>query len=65
MREVLAGPGGGAEPTVFVDDEDVLTMTVGLIDTPGGLGMFDHAIYFCPFCGRELQAAELSKKAPH
>lgn len=51
LAEVLRGPGDGAEPTIFVDDEDVLVMVIGMVDTPGGLGLFDHAVHYCPFCG--------------
>ncbi|MEM7692816.1 MAG: hypothetical protein AAF318_00070 [Pseudomonadota bacterium] len=66
LQEVVAGPGGGADPAVFVTDDDVLMMVIGMVDTPGGLGLFDHAVLFCPFCGQALQDADdLTKKAPH
>lgn len=66
LAEVMRGPEGGAEPTLFLDDDDRLTMVIGMIDTPGGLGLFDHAVHYCPFCGAPVQsAAETQAKAKH
>ena len=55
LAEVLKGPGGGAEPMVFTDDDDRITMVVAMIDTPGGLAFYDHAVRYCPFCGADLK----------
>lgn len=59
---MLAGPGGGAEPTVFVDDDEEdgagLMMVVAMVSTPGGLGLMDHAVFYCPFCGADLRQGE-------
>ena len=34
------------------------------IDTPGGLGLYDHAVHHCPFCGTPTgSAAERKAKA--
>ena len=64
FTDVLTGPGGGAEPTVFLDDNNVPTMVICMVDTPGGLGLYDHAVRFCPFCGTEIRtAAETKAKA--
>ena len=30
-------------------------MTVGTVETEDGLGYFDQAVMFCPFCGTGLQ----------
>jgi len=58
LAEVLAGPGEGAEPALFVDDDGVLTMVVATLPTPGGLGFFDRPVLYCPFCGTGLQTPE-------
>ena len=64
LKEVLAGPGSGGEPTVFLDDDDVMMMVIGMIDTPGGLALYDHPVHHCPFCGASLQSAtEIRAKA--
>ncbi len=30
-------------------------MTIGYVQTNEGTGWFDHAVIFCPFCGKKLQ----------
>lgn len=64
LSEVLRGPADGAEPTLFVDEGGDLTMVIAMIDTPGGLGLYDHAVHHCPFCGAPTgPAAERKAKA--
>ncbi|RAI03610.1 hypothetical protein DLJ53_03735 [Acuticoccus sediminis] len=64
LAEVLKGPGEGADPALFVDDDGVLTMVVATLQTPGGLGFFDRAVLFCPFCGTGLQTQDqINRKA--
>ena len=47
-----------------VEDNGVLYLTVGYMDTPAGRGWFDQAVIFCPFCGTSLQTrAEIKQKA--
>ncbi|WMS42773.1 hypothetical protein RDV64_22415 [Acuticoccus sp. MNP-M23] len=47
-----------------MDDNNVPTMVISMVDTPGGLGLYDHAVRFCPFCGTEIRtAAETKAKA--
>lgn len=60
LAEVLAGPGGGADPTLFVADDDTgnggdLMMVIAMVDTPGGLGLIDHPVAHCPFCGADVR----------
>ncbi|MCH9809269.1 MAG: hypothetical protein K0U74_16205 [Alphaproteobacteria bacterium] len=44
------------EPLITVGEDGILYMSVGLIeieeDEPG---MLDHPVFFCPFCGHEVQ----------
>ena len=62
LAEVLRGPGDGAEPALFVDDDGSLTMVVATLSTPGGLGFFDRAVQYCPFCGTGLQSQDQIKR---
>ena len=45
-------------PFFRVEENGVLYLTVGYVMTENGPGWFDHAVQFCPFCGKELQTAE-------
>ena len=40
------------------DDTGVLYLTVGGVKTDRGMGWFDQAVLFCPFCGAQLQTRE-------
>lgn len=40
---------------VRVEDNGVLYLSVGYIETEEGPGYFDAALLFCPFCGTRLQ----------
>jgi hypothetical protein len=54
----------GAEQLVRVESNGVLYMAVGVAQTTDGLGWFDQAMLFCPFCGVALQTREGIKAAP-
>jgi hypothetical protein len=41
-----------------VEDNGVLLLTVGYVQTEQGPGWFDQAVLFCPFCGVQLQTRE-------
>ncbi|HSF25382.1 MAG TPA: hypothetical protein VLE20_14250 [Blastocatellia bacterium] len=41
-----------------VEENGVLYLTVGYVQTENGPGFFDQAVLFCPFCGTKLQDAE-------
>jgi hypothetical protein len=57
LKEAMSGE--QFEPLITVGDDAVLYMSVGLLeledDEPG---MVDHPIFFCPFCGKQVQTAE-------
>ena len=42
--------------------DGTLFMTVGWIETEDGVGWFDSAVLFCPFCGTRLQTKKEVKK---
>ena len=57
LREAMSGT--EFEPLIVVGDDGVLYMSVGLIDIEGEEpGIVDHPVFFCPFCGTELQSRE-------
>ncbi len=41
-----------------IEDNGVLYLTVGYIESQEGPGWFDQAVLFCPFCGTKLQSRE-------
>jgi hypothetical protein len=42
--------------TLFrIEDNGVLYVTVAYAQTPQGVGWFDQAAMFCPFCGVQIQ----------
>ena len=49
-------------PLVRVEVDGTLFMAVGYAQTAQGVGWFDHAIMFCPFCGARLQTTEEIKR---
>jgi len=48
------------EPLIAEDDEGVLYMSVGMLNTDSDdePNMVDHPVFFCPFCGTKLQSPE-------
>ncbi len=58
LKEAMLGE--EFEPLIAVGDDGVLYLSVGMVeleddDEPG---MVDHPLFFCPFCGTELQTEE-------
>ena len=45
-----------------VEENGVLYLTVGYAETPQGVGWFDQAALFCPFCGSRLQDSDEIKQ---
>jgi hypothetical protein len=46
-----------------VEDNGVLYIVVGMVQTTDGPGWFDQAVLFCPFCGTRLQTREAISQA--
>ena len=48
------------EPLLTVGDDGVMYMSVGLVDLEDEdePGMVEHPMFYCPFCGTELQTVE-------
>ncbi len=45
-----------------IEENGVLYLTVGYVDTANGPGFFDQAVIYCPFCGKQLQTKDEIKK---
>lgn len=57
LKEAMAGE--DFEPLVSVGRDGVLYLAVGLIELDDNEpGTVDHPVYFCPFCGTQLQTEE-------
>jgi hypothetical protein len=41
-----------------VEENGVLYLAIGYAQTPEGVGWFDQALIFCPFCGAQIQDRE-------
>ena len=42
---------------VAVGDDGILYMSIGMLDAEEGeANVIDHPVFFCPFCGTELQS---------
>jgi hypothetical protein len=58
LKDALSGE--QFEPLLTVREDGVLYMSVGLIeledeDDPG---VVEHPMFYCPFCGKQVQTAE-------
>ena len=61
MKDAMTSP---PEKLLRVEDNGVLYLTVGYASTDQGVGWFDQAVLFCPFCGTALQSrAEIQRRA--
>jgi hypothetical protein len=51
-------------PMFFVEENGTFFMSIGYAKTDNGVVWFDHAVFFCPFCGKQLQDKEgVAKRA--
>lgn len=51
-------------PLVEVGDDGVLYMSVGVVDSENEEdGMVDYPVFFCPFCGTQVQEPDDEKAA--
>ncbi len=62
LGEVVSGE--EFEPLMYIGADGILYMSVGQIELEGEekdfvQGMVDHPVFFCPFCGEELQSREM------
>jgi hypothetical protein len=51
------------KPLFRIEDNGVLYVTVGYAQTPQGVGWFDQAAMFCPFCGTQIQDREAIRRS--
>ncbi len=57
LEEAMSG--AEFDPLITVDTDGVLYMSVGQIDLEDDEpGLVDHPMFYCPFCGKELQTVE-------
>jgi len=49
-------------PLFRIEDNGVLHITVAYAQTPQGVGWFDQAAMFCPFCGAQIQDREAIRR---
>jgi len=49
-------------PLLRIEDNGVLYVTVAYAQTPQGIGWFDEALVYCPFCGAQIQDREGIRK---
>lgn len=50
------------EPTIRVDENGLLYLTVGYSESDEGIEFYDQALIYCPFCGTKLQDPEKIKE---
>lgn len=57
LKEALAGE--DFEPLIAVGEDGVLYMSIGMVELEDAEpGMVDHPVFYCPFCGTEVQTEE-------
>lgn len=60
LREAMRGE--DFEPLISEGDDGILYFAVGLIDLEDDEpGLVDHPMFFCPFCGTQLQTQDAVK----
>ena len=57
LQEAMSG--ADFEPLINEGEDQILYVSVGLIDLEGEEpAIVDHPLFFCPFCGTRVQTAE-------
>ena len=56
LRQAMAG--GAFEPLIAVGEDNIVYITIGIVDDEDEPGMVDHPLLFCPFCGTQVQSEE-------
>ncbi|RWE64763.1 MAG: hypothetical protein E5V16_19935 [Mesorhizobium sp.] len=62
LRDVIADLPEPASPSIYLTEEGVLMMVVGIVETEDGLAYMDQAVAYCPFCGTHIQDVEALAK---
>ncbi len=44
---------------IRTEGDGTLFLTIGYVQMEQGIGWFDHAIIYCPFCGKKLQSRQV------
>jgi hypothetical protein len=60
LTDAMTGP---SNSFFRIEENGVLYLTVGYVQTTDGPGWFDQAVIFCPFCGTRLQDREAIQKS--
>ena len=55
LRDAMSQP---PESLFRIEENGVLYLSIGYVETEQGPGFFDSAVRYCPFCGVELQTSE-------
>lgn len=42
------------------EDNGLLYLMIGYVNTKQGIGYFEQAVIFCPFCGEKIQEVEFA-----
>ncbi len=58
LKECMAQPNA----LIRVSEDKTLFLTIGYLRTDEGVGWFDHAIIYCPFCGKHLQDRDVLRQ---
>jgi hypothetical protein len=70
MEEIHKGPFGSCcddmsdcmkqeNALIRTEGDGTLFLTIGYVQMEQGIGWFDHAIIYCPFCGKKLQSRQV------
>lgn len=52
------------EKLLRVEDNGALYLAVGYVNTDQGVGWFDQAVMYCPFCGTNPQSRAEMQRHP-
>ena len=57
LKEAMAG--GAFEPLIAKGEEDdIVYIAIGIVDEEDEPGMVEHPLFYCPFCGTQVQTPE-------
>jgi hypothetical protein len=61
LKHAMTVPQG--ESLFHVAKDGILFMAVGFVQTDSGVGWYESAVIFCPFCGTKIQDKENLKQS--